>query len=126
MATHVGSFEINRDTYNLKDWELKWLGDHGCVAGIIFMNYWISPIDTGRGLKYIEQTLNHFLNICGSDTAAIGTDLDGFTDPPDEISDISKLPQITKYLKGLEYPDDVIEKFLGKNALRILMNGWKK
>ena len=126
MSTHTGAFEINRVSYNLYDWELKWMADHGCSVGIIFMNYWISPVDSGLGLKYIEQTLNHIINVRGTDTAAIGTDFDGFTDPPDEIVDMSELPRLTCYLKGLGYEDDVVEKFLGKNALRVLQNGWKK
>lgn len=125
IATHVGAFEINPISYNLQDWEIKWLADHGCVVGIIFMNYWISPIDSGLGLKYIERTLNHIINLSGIDTASIGTDFDGFTDPPDEIIDMSELPRMTCYLKGLGYEDHVVEKFLGKNALRVLQNGWK-
>jgi len=126
LATHMGVFEVNRLTYNLQDWELKWLADRGCAAGIIFMNYWLSSVDSGLGLKYIEQTLNHIINVCGEDTAAIGTDFDGFTDPPDEIVDMSELPRITSYLKGVGYSDEVIKKFLGENAMRVLMNGWKK
>jgi len=126
LSTHTGVFEVNRISYNLRDWELKWMADRGCAVGIIFMNYWTSPIDSGLGLKYIEQTLNHIINVCGEDTASIGTDFDGFTDPPDEIVDVSELPRITMYLKGIGYEDDVVEKFLGKNALRVLMNGWKK
>ena len=89
------------------------------------MNYWISPTDTGLGLRYIEQTIDHMRSVGSSDCVAIGTDFDGFTDPPDEIVDMSQLPRITKYLKSLRYPDDVIQKFLGENALRLLQNGWK-
>jgi len=126
LATHVGSFEINPLSYNLQDWELKWMADHGCVVGIIFMNYWISPVDSGMGLKYIERNLQHIINVCGTETAAIGTDFDGFTDPPDEIVDMSELPRITNYLKGLDYRDDIVDKFLGKNALRLLNNGWHR
>lgn len=126
LSTHTGAFEVNRISYNLRDWELEWMADRGCAVGIIFMNYWTSPVDSGLGLKYIEQTLNHIINVCGEDTASIGTDFDGFTDPPDELIDVSELPRLTMYLKGLGYEDDVVEKFLGKNALRVLMNGWKK
>ena len=126
LASHAGAFEINRLSYNLQDWELKWMADHGCVVGVIFMNYWISSVDSGLGLKYIEQTLNHILNVCGGDTAAIGTDFDGFTDPPDELIDASEMPRLTCYLKGLGYADETVEKFLGKNAMRLLMHGWKK
>jgi len=126
LATHTGCFEVNRITYNIQDWELKWFADHGCVVGIIFMNYWISAVDSGLGLKHIEQTLNHIINICGAETPALGTDFDGFTDPPDEIVDMSELPRLTCYLKGLDYSDDIVKKFLGGNALRILLEGWKK
>ena len=126
IASHNGAFEINRLSYNLQDWELKWLAERGCVVGIIFMNYWISPVDSGLGLKHIEQTINHITNLCGEDCAAIGTDFDGFTDPPDEIVDMSEMPRITCYLKGLGYDDNKVKKFLGQNALRIIKNGWKK
>ena len=132
ISSHTGVFEINPDPYNLHDWELRWLASHGGVLGIIFMNYWISPVDTPLGIKYIERTLEHAMKIGGSDVVGIGTDFDGFTDPPDEITDMSELPRITKYLKCLtgnngeqKYSDEVISKFLGGNALRVLRGGWR-
>jgi len=67
MSSHTGCFEINRDPYNLEDWELKWIADHGGVVGVIFMNYWISPVDTPLGLKYIEQTISHMRSVAGAD-----------------------------------------------------------
>ena len=91
------------------------------------MNYWISPVDNSLGLKYIEQTIDHIRNVSGSQVLGIGTDFDGFTDPPDEITDMSELPRITRYLHSLNrYSDQELELFLGKNALRLLMNGWKR
>jgi len=132
INSHGGVFEINPDPYNLHDWELKWFADHGGVLGIIFMNYWISPVDTPLGIKYIERTLEHAMKVGGPDIVGIGTDFDGFTDPPDEITDMSELPRITKYLKCMtsgigtqKYSDDVISKFLGGNALRVLREGWR-
>ena len=132
ISSHSGVFEINPDPYNLHDWELEWFATHGGVLGIIFMNYWISPVDSPLGIKYIERTLEHAMKIGGSDIVGIGTDFDGFTDPPDEITDMSELPRITKYLKCLtgkggkqKYSDEVIAKFLGGNALRVLKEGWR-
>lgn len=132
LSSHSGVFEINRDPYNLEDWELKWFAEHECVVGIIFMNYWLSPTDTSLGLKYIEQTMNHMKNTAGSGIIGIGTDFDGFTDPPDEITDISQLPRITRYLSSLrngigskKYTDEEIKNILGGNSLRLLLDGWK-
>jgi len=125
MSTHTGVFEINPDPYNLEDWELKWMGKRGCVAGCIFMNYWLSPIDSGLGLKHIERTLNHMRNAGGADLPAIGSDFDGFTDPPDELVDVSELPRLTKYLMASQhFSDEELVKILGGNAMRVLLNGW--
>ena len=58
-------------------------------------------VDTPLGIKYIERTLEHAMRIGGSDIAKYWNDFDGFTDPPDEITDMSEIPRITKYLKCL-------------------------
>ncbi len=85
LATHVGAYEINPSPYNLKDWELKKIADSGGVAGVIFMNYWLMPHETNRGLNFIARTIEHFVNQAGIDHVGIGSDFDGFTDPPDDL-----------------------------------------
>ena len=61
----------------------------------------------------------------------IGTDLDGLTDPIDEITDASGLSQLTRRLcaetfaRGTRYTDETIRKILGGNALRVLTEQWK-
>ena len=132
VASHIGAFSVNPDPLNLEDWEIEWLADHNCLIGIIFMNYWLSPIDSSLGLKYIEKTIDHIINIAGDQVLAIGTDFDGFTDPPDEITDISELPRLTRYLKSLKssintdkYSDNTITNLLGINSLRFILEGWK-
>jgi len=127
VASHTGAFAINPDMYNLEDWEIKWMADHGCVVGVIFMNYWISPVDSKMGLKYLDQTINHIIKVGGEDVPAIGTDFDGFTDPPEEITNIGELPRFTKYMCATNhYSDGAMEKILGGNAKRLLIEGWKK
>jgi microsomal dipeptidase-like Zn-dependent dipeptidase len=133
VASHIGAFSVNPDPLNLEDWEIKWLADHNCLIGIIFMNYWLSPIDTGLGLKYIEKTIDHIINVAGDEVLAIGTDFDGFTDPPDEITDISELPRLTRYLKCFrsgvgedKYSNKTIANILGRNSLRFILEGWGK
>ena len=127
LSSHTGVFEINPDPYNLQDWEIKWFAAHGCGAGVIFMNYWLSPVDTALGMKYIERTMDHMIKVGGEDVPAIGTDYDGFTDPPDEIVASDEMPRLTKYMAATNhYTEEQLEKFLGKNSMRLLLNGWKK
>ena len=133
IASHIGAFSVNPDPLNLEDWEIKWLADHNCLIGIIFMNYWLSPIDSSLGLKHIERTIDHIINIAGDQVLCIGTDFDGFTDPPDEITDISELPRLTRYLSSLrsgigqpKYTNETISNILGRNSLRFILEGWGK
>jgi membrane dipeptidase len=131
LATHVGAQAINPSPYNLADWEIRWLADRGGVVGVIFMNYWLMPHETRLGLNFITHTLSHIVDVGGSQCAAIGTDLDGFTDPPDEIADAGELPRLTQRLAaerakggGRRFDDDLIRGLLGENALRLLRQGW--
>ena len=89
------------------------------------MNYWLSPVDTALGLKYISQTLHHIVQVAGEGVPALGTDFDGFTDPPDEIIDISQLPRLTRYLMAEgRLSEQAIGRILGGNTLALIRRGW--
>ena len=52
-------------------------------------------------------------------------------EPPDDLDDASKLSRLTERLvaelasdSGRRYTDDQVKKFLGGNALAMLLNGW--
>lgn len=126
IASHVGAYEVNPSPYNLKDWEIKKIASTGGVVGVIFMNYWLMPHETKRGLNYIARTLNHFVNVAGIDHVAIGSDFDGFTDPPDDLSDASKLPNLTQRLIAEGYDTEDMVKIWGQNTLRVIRQGWGK
>jgi microsomal dipeptidase-like Zn-dependent dipeptidase len=124
IASHVGAYEINPSPYNLKDWELTKIADNGGLVGVIFMNYWLMPHETKRGLNFIARTLNHFVSVAGIEHVAVGTDFDGFTDPPDDLRDAAQLPRLTQRLIAEGYTPDQIEKIWGGNVLRVLREGW--
>jgi microsomal dipeptidase-like Zn-dependent dipeptidase len=126
LATHVGAYAINPDPYNLKDWEIRRIADSGGVVGVIFMNYWLMPHETKRGLNFITRTVEHFVQAGGIEHTGIGSDFDGFTDPPDDLKDASELPKLTQRLLIDGYKPDQIAKLLGGNALRALLDGWEK
>ena len=54
----------------------------------------------------------------------IGTDFDGFTDPPDDVADASKMGAFTQMLLDHGLDETAILKILGGNAQRILEQGW--
>ncbi len=124
VASHVGAFEINPDPYNLQDWEIRKIAEGGGVVGVIFMNYWLMPHATGRGLNFITRTIDHVAKVGGIETVGFGSDYDGFTDPPDDMKDASELPRLTQHLLASGYQAEDIVKILGGNALRVLKIGW--
>ncbi len=126
LATHVGAYEVNPDPYNLKDWELKKIADGGGVVGVIFMNYWLMPHETKRGINFITRTLDHFIRVAGVNHVGVGTDFDGFTDPPDDLVDASELYKLTQRLLAEGCTEDTIVKIWGGNAIRALKEGWGK
>jgi len=125
LASHVGAYEINPDPYNLQDWEIRTIAESGGVVGVIFMNYWLMPRESQRGMNFISRTIDHVVNVGGIDHVGIGTDFDGFTDPPDDLKDASELPRLTQRLLVSGYSPEDIAKILGGNALRALRQGWK-
>ena len=79
VASHVGAYDINPNPYNLRNDELRAIANSGGVAGVIFMNYWLTPYERVRGLDFVSQTIAHFLNKAGEEHTAIGSDFDGFS-----------------------------------------------
>jgi len=126
IASHVGAYEINPSPYNLKDWEIKKIAETGGLSAVIFMNYWLMPHETKRGLNFIAKTLDHFKNVGGIDHVGIGTDFDGFIDPPDDLKDSSYLYKLTQRLMAEDYSEDMIKKIWGGNVLRVIRDGWGK
>lgn len=136
IASHVGVQSINPDPYNLEDWEIKWIADHGGVIGVMFSNYWLLGHDgSDLGISHISNTIKHFINAAGEEgvnAVGLGTDFDGFSDPPDDLVDASEMPRLTqrlmieKYLSedsGIRYRQ--IQGILGGNFMRVLKDGWQ-
>jgi membrane dipeptidase len=127
VATHVGVRRYNPDPYCLADDELREIARSGGFVGVIFMTYWLQQPDPPEGgLEVIWRTIEHIRGVTGSfEHIALGSDFDGFTDPPDDLEDASKLPAVTRMLldRGVTWED--VKKVLGGNAQRVLTTGWR-
>ena len=126
IASHVGAYDINPDPYNLKDWEMKKIAESGGVIGVIFMNYWLRPGESKRGLNVITQTLRAFIDAAGEDAVGLGTDFDGFTTPPSDLDNTAKMYRLTQRLRAEGFSAAQVRKVLGGNALRVLREGWRR
>jgi membrane dipeptidase len=126
VASHVGVQRYQPDIYNLTDAEILEIKKSGGGIGVIFYNYWLHKDNPKDGLETIWKTMQHIHEVTDSwDHVLIGTDFDGFTDPPNDVKNSAHMPKVTEMLlrKGLSETD--IKKILGGNALRILEQGWR-
>ncbi len=125
VASHVGVTELNDDPYNLSDDDIEIIAQSGGAIGVIFMTYWLDAAHPQNGLDTIWRTAEHIQQVTGSwDHVTLGTDFDGFTDPPDDVSDASQLAAVTDMLLARGVAEDDVKKILGGNAQRVLETGW--
>jgi microsomal dipeptidase-like Zn-dependent dipeptidase len=126
VATHTGVQSMMGVPYNLDEPDVRAIADSGGVAGVIFMPYWLDESNPGPGLEVIWRTMEQLREWSGSwEHVAIGTDFDGFTDPPDDCDSAAKLPLIGEMLESKGLSPDEVEAVLGGNARRVLRDGWR-
>ena len=126
VASHVGVTRFNDVPYNLRDEEIREIYRGKGVIGVIFMTEWLSARHPKNGLDVICDTIQQIAAVGGSyDGVAIGTDFDGFTDPPDDARDSAAIPRVAEQLlaRGVARAD--VEKVLWDNSRRVLRDGWR-
>jgi microsomal dipeptidase-like Zn-dependent dipeptidase len=91
------------------------------------MPYWLKASHPRTGLDAIWQTMDTLREWSGGtwDHVAIGTDFDGFTDPPDDCDSEAQLPKIRTLLESNGVARRDVDAVLGANARRVLRNGWR-
>jgi microsomal dipeptidase-like Zn-dependent dipeptidase len=129
MMSHVGAGSINPDPMNPTPDEVRRIADTGGVVGVIAMNYWLGGSEgnggnDGRGIGAMVRTARALADQGGIDAVALGTDFDGFTDPPDDVPDPSHLPRLGDALRAGGFTDAEVERILAGNAMRVLSEGW--
>lgn len=126
VASHVGVAALRPDPYNLTDEDLRAIAATGGAVGVILMPYWLSTDGSAHALPAIWRTMQHVRAVTGSwDHVMLGTDFDGFSLPPRDVRDASRLGRVTAMLleRGVDVPD--VKKVLGGNAMRILRAAWR-
>ena len=127
VATHVGVHSMNPEPYNVDEDDVRAIVASRGVVGVIFMPYWLEESHPGPGLDAIWRTMDQLHDWSGGtwDHVAIGTDFDGFTDPPDDCDSAAKLPLIRELLDRKGLSAEEADAVLGGNARRVLREGWR-
>jgi membrane dipeptidase len=108
----------------------------GGTVGIIFMNYWLngkeedSFFQYSPGIPIVIETMQTIASWCGSNgqrdysNVSIGSDLDGFTETPDDLYSTSTIKNLVDELRKAGIAESDINKICFENYRRVLKNGW--
>lgn len=129
VMSHVGAGSLHAVPMNPTPDEVRRIAETGGVIGVIAMDYWLDGSDgndgrgtpSARGIALMVHTIRALADQGGIDVVALGTDFDGFTDPPDDLQDPSHLPRLTEALRADGFAEGDVEKIVGGNAMRVLV-----
>ena len=114
VASHSDSYYVNNHSRNLRDSDFLRIK---ALGGIVGINLCPSHLSS-KGIATIDDIIlhiEHYLSLDGENTVAMGGDLDG-TDLPNDFSDISDIYKIAEAMQRINYPSQLIEKIMFKNA----------
>ncbi|RPI19267.1 MAG: hypothetical protein EHM58_02090 [Ignavibacteriae bacterium] len=140
VFSHIGIREYIPNELSAPDErEILKIRDCNGVIGVIFMNYWLKGTESGQdeGIDNIIQTIQRIAQICAETSStyeddlnynhiAIGSDMDGFTQPVDDLYKASQMQRLTQRMLDKGIKEENIKKVLGGNAMRVLELGWGK
>lgn len=85
------------------------------------LQQWRAVYDTAPvTIEHLVDHIDYLINVGGEDHVGLGSDYDGIYYPPEGLSDVSALPNITDLLLKRGHKESIVEKVLGRNFLRVL------
>jgi len=113
LVSHTGVRAVHESWRNLSDDQIRAVAKRGGVVGVMLAPPALREPSLEEAVLHIE----HVIETGGEDAVAIGSDFDGYVDPP---IDASGLPALTELLLRRGHSEERVRKFLGENVLRIL------
>ncbi len=125
IASHSSAQAICGHPRNLNDDLIKAISEAGGVICVNFCpefldeEFWKGTRTEPPTLDKVMEHIEHIAKIGGIESVGIGSDYDGMGPAPQDLEDVSKLPNITKELVKRGYKEDDIAKIMGGNFLRV-------
>jgi len=148
VASHSCAYNICAAARNLKDDQLKALGDTGAVVGVNFcapflnepfrlqyaeavknnpsLRAQLTPskpipgVSAAVPMTDIADHIDYMVNLAGEDSVALGSDFDGIPAAPDGVTGCDFYPLLEAELRSRGYSENRIEKIFNANFIRLL------
>jgi membrane dipeptidase len=138
IASHSNARALADHLRNMDDDMLRALAETDGVVMVNFSGLYLDPRKTAEWkvflgwhwfthpqqpetpLSLLVDHIDHIVQVAGIDHVGLGSDFDGGVSFPQDLKDVSDLPNITVELMRRGYLDEDIRKILGGNVLRVL------
>jgi membrane dipeptidase len=135
IASHSNARALTGESpRHLSDTQIRLLGEHGGVIGIVLSNSFLRhhhKKGEAKELVTLEHVVAHIDHMCqltgSADHVGIGSDFDGgfgSADIPAEMDSVADLAKIATALQERGYEAADINKIMGENWLNILRRAW--
>jgi membrane dipeptidase len=119
IASHSG-IRARRDfNRNLTDEQIRAIGAHGGVIGVVFLPYFLREPEEQASIEDVLDCIDHICQLVGPDHAGLGSDFDGFGGVLPGLEDVTKMGAIGAGLRRHGFADGDIAKIAGLNFLRV-------
>lgn len=117
FASHSDSRACHFHTRNLTDEQFTAIIRlHGAVGLNLCPEFLGEPCT----LDTVRRHLEHFLELGGEDTVALGGDWDGISRLPEGLRDVTGWAALRRYLETCGYSEVLLDKLFYKNLMRVV------
>jgi membrane dipeptidase len=119
IASHSGIRARHDFNRNLTDDEIRAIGAHGGVIGVVFLPFVLRETEDMATIEDVIDCIDHICQLVGPDHAGLGSDFDGFGGALPGLEDVTKMGAIAAGLRRRGFADGDIAKITGLNFLRV-------
>lgn len=121
IVSHSNARKLCSHVRNLNDDQIIAVRDNGGVIGINLYPDFLSD-SSEASVKDVIAHIEYFSGLIGPEHIGLGADFDGIEKVPQGLEGIQDIHKIFNELEKLNYSSENIEKFAGKNFLRLIEN----
>lgn len=127
VATHSNVHVLSQTPRNLTDKQLDAVKASDGMVGLNFATGFLredGQWNSDTSLDTMVKHIDYLVERVGENRVGFGSDYDG-AGVPNDVGDVSKLPNLINALKGAGYGDTLLKKITHQNWVRVLRKTWK-
>ncbi len=120
LVSHTACAALTPHRRNLSDAQLRAIAAAGGVIGIMLYPPFLASRGSAVTRATVAAHIGHAVAVAGEEAVAIGTDLDGMTELPMDVTGIESVPGLLRELERSGLAPRAIERVAWQNAARVL------